>query len=78
LLAIHERGVEATLVFTLKETAKTNKINISYKVEGREVICDLRLSKNKVILHQATVKGSSDELNQLVKKIIDEVVPHAK
>ena len=78
LLNIQERGVQSSFIYSLKETPKTNKINISYQVEGVKVICDVKLMKNKVNLHSVSVEGNSNDLVSLVNKIIEEVVRHAK
>jgi hypothetical protein len=68
------RSVETSYLYAPKETSSVNKINILYTVEGEKVICQVKLSKNGKELNQQEVKGKKNNLDALVKDIVDGVV----
>jgi hypothetical protein len=47
-------------------------------MNGEKIVCQIRLLKGSEQLHQASVIGSKNDMQALVKKIIEEVVKYAK
>jgi WD40 repeat protein len=78
LADISERGVDNPIFFARQETPNANSINILYQIDGETITCQVRLVKGSEQLHQTVVNGTKSDINELVKKIIDEVVRYAK
>ncbi len=78
LLEISERGIDQKIIYAGKETESANKINIRYTIKGQTILCEIRLLKSGETLHGASATGNKSNLDDLVIKIIDEVVKYAK
>jgi len=78
LLNISERSMNNSIGFARQETPDANKINILYQMNGETIVCQIRLMKGSEQLHQASVIGSKNDMQALVRKIIEEVVKYAK
>jgi len=78
LLNISERGMNSSIIFARQETPSANKINIGYQMNGEKIVCQIRLLKGSEQLHQASLTGSKNDMQALVRKIIEEVVKYAK
>jgi WD40 repeat protein len=78
LSVLSERGSENALLFVKQDAPNANKINVSYEIQGDQVVCQIRLIKGIETRHCAMVSGPQSDLSRLVKQIIDEVLPHAR
>jgi hypothetical protein len=74
LFTISENGAESHIVFATRETSNATKINILYSISDGVVNCQLRLLRNNETIHQATITGSSKDVDSIVNKIIVEVL----
>jgi hypothetical protein len=78
LFNISERGMNSSIIFARQETPSANKINILYQMNGETIVCQIRLMKGSEQLHQASIIGNKNDMQALVKKIIEEVMKYAK
>ena len=78
LAVISERGNGPQVVYARLETPGANKINISYDLQGDQILCRVRLVKGGETLHQAEVEGTRTGISDLVLNIITNVVNHVK
>lgn len=75
---ISERGTESKILYSRQESPGANLINIMYRVVGNEVLCEVRLVKGGEQLHQSEVSGNTKRLEELAKKIIEDIVIYTK
>ncbi|MDZ4205550.1 MAG: caspase family protein [Bacteroidales bacterium] len=78
LMEISKRGVDKSIAYASYETESANRINIRYTINADNVACDVRLYKQGELLHNTIIKGTTNNLEALAAKIIEEIVGHAK
>jgi WD40 repeat protein len=78
LSEISERGAAGEVIFVRQETPDANKINIIYQIAGENIVCQIRLQKDREQLHQSTIHGTKNDMDGLAKKIIEEVILYAR
>jgi hypothetical protein len=77
LLEMSERAADKTIIYPRQETENANKINIRYSVNGDKIKCEIRLIKQGEVLLNTSITGDKNNLNDLVLRIIEEVVKFA-
>jgi WD40 repeat protein len=77
LLEMSERGTDKSIMYPRQETENANKINIRYSVNGDKIKCEIRLIKQGEVLLNTSITGDKNNPNDLVSRIIAEVVKYA-
>ncbi|MDD3741428.1 MAG: caspase family protein, partial [Bacteroidales bacterium] len=77
LSEISERATDKSIIYPRQETENANKINIRYSVNGDKIKCEIRLIKQGEVLLNTSITGDKNNLNDLVSRIIAEVVKYA-
>ncbi|MDD3861180.1 MAG: caspase family protein, partial [Bacteroidales bacterium] len=77
LSEISERATDKSIIYPRQETENANKINIRYSVNGDKIKCEIRLIKQGEVLLNTSITGDKNNPDDLVSRIIAEVVKYA-
>jgi WD40 repeat protein len=72
-----KRGENQTYVFVKNESSRSNLINIQYTIKGEKVSCNTNLFKNGTLLYHTLITGNVNNVDELVKIIIDKLAGYA-
>jgi hypothetical protein len=78
LLEISESKNGSQIFFLRSETPNSNKINILYDILGDEIICQVSLVKEGLTLYREEIKGTNSDLQDLIIRIIDNVLKNVR